>query len=58
MRNGQTCERFYNGSAGWHGALIPEARSFDRTYFRTILPIPESEIDANATLGKQQNPGY
>ena len=58
MRNGQTCERFYKGLPGWHGALINEARSFDHTYFRTILPIPESEIDANATLGKQQNPGY
>ena len=58
MRNGQTCERFYKGLVGWHGTLIPEARTFDHTYFRTILPIPESEINANATLGKQQNPGY
>ena len=58
MRNGLKCERFYKGSAGWHGALIPEAQSFDHTYFRTILPIPETETDVNATLKSQQNTGY
>ena len=58
MRNGLKCERFYKGSAGWHGALIPEAQAFDHTYFRAILPIPETETDVNATLKSQQNPGY
>ncbi|WP_455106893.1 RagB/SusD family nutrient uptake outer membrane protein [Porphyromonas sp.] len=58
MRNGLKCERFYKGSQGWHGALIPEAQSFDHTYFRTILPIPETETDVNPTLKSQQNPGY
>ena len=58
MRNGLKSERFYKGSAGWHGALIPEAQAFDHTYFRAILPIPETETDVNATLKSQQNPGY
>ena len=58
MRNGLKCERFYKGSAGWHGALIPEAQAFDHTYFRAILPIPETETDVNATLKSQQNSGY
>ena len=58
MRNDLRCERFYKGKAGWHGALLPESRSFDHTYYRVILPIPESELNANATLKSQQNPGY
>ena len=58
MRNGLRCERFYGGVAGWHGTLDKESQSFDHTYFRTILPIPEAELDVNPTLAQQQNPGY
>ena len=58
MRNDLRCERFYKGKAGWHGALLPESRSFDHTYYRVILPIPESELNANPTLRSQQNTGY
>ena len=58
MRNGLRCERFFGGVAGWHGTLDRQAQSFDHTYFRTILPIPESELDVNPTLAQQQNPGY
>lgn len=58
MRNGLRCERFYDGKPGWHVPLTEASRSFDHTYFRTLLPIPKSELDANATLAGQQNPGY
>ncbi|WP_277085982.1 RagB/SusD family nutrient uptake outer membrane protein [Porphyromonas catoniae] len=58
MRNGLQCERFYGGVAGWHGTLDKKSQSFDHTYFRTILPIPEAELDVNPTLAQQQNPGY
>ena len=58
MRNGLRCERFYGGVAGWHGPLVQESRSFDHTYFRTLLPIPLYEIDLGSDLAKQQNPGY
>ena len=58
MRNGLRCERFYGGVAGWHGPLVQESRSFDHTYFRTLLPIPLYEIDLGSDLAKQQKPGY
>lgn len=34
------------------------ARSIPYSNFRRILPIPQSEIDANPILKEQQNPGY
>ena len=37
---------------------IERGKTIDRTHFRTILPIFESEINANPTLETQQNPGY
>lgn len=58
MRTGQRCERFTDGAPGWHGTLKKEASSFDHTYFRSILPIPQSELDANPVIRAQQNPGY
>lgn len=33
-------------------------KTIDRTFYKTILPIPEDEINANPALEKQQNPGY
>lgn len=30
----------------------------DRTFYKTILPISQDEIDANPPIGEQQNPGY
>ncbi len=33
-------------------------KTIDRTHFRTILPIFQSELNANPTLETQQNPGY
>lgn len=33
-------------------------KSINRSFYKTILPIPEDEINANPVLGNQQNPGY
>ena len=33
-------------------------KEIDRTFEKYILPIPQSEINANPTLKEQQNPGY
>lgn len=60
MRNNETIVRYTNeNDIGFHYPLsVNESKKFDRTYFRTILPIPQSEIDVNAPISKQQNPGY
>ena len=46
------------GDKGYHYSLIKESQSFDRTYFRAILPIPVDETNVNPNLRAQQNPGY
>ncbi|RZK58069.1 MAG: RagB/SusD family nutrient uptake outer membrane protein [Pedobacter sp.] len=33
-------------------------KTIDRTFFRTRLPISQTEINANPGIGAQQNPGY
>ena len=33
-------------------------KTIDRTFYKTILPIPRTEINANPALESQQNPGY
>ena len=33
-------------------------KTIDRTFYKTILPISKSEMDANPVIAKQQNPGY
>ena len=38
--------------------LTHRAKSIDRSFYKTILPISEDEINANPVLEKQQNPGY
>jgi len=53
MRNNETIIRETE-----HYELINESRKFDRTYFRALLPIPISEVNANEIIRKQQNPGY
>lgn len=59
MRNNETVTRYLNSdSKGFNYELSNESKSFDRTYFRTLLPIPLQEIQANPTLKGQQNPGY
>ena len=38
--------------------VITREQTIDRTFYKTILPIDQSEINANPALEKQQNPGY
>ena len=59
MRNNETVTRYTSESdKGWHVALTTAAKSFDRTYYKTLLPIPKAEIDANPAMANQQNSGY
>lgn len=61
LRNNLKITRYTNESEdlGYHYSLGEiKSRSFDRAYYRTILPIPMSEVDANQEIAKQQNPGY
>lgn len=39
-------------------AIPHRQKTIDRTFYKTILPIPEDEIKANPPIGAQQNPGY
>ncbi len=59
MRNNKKVFRYESeADRGWHLALNAESRSFDITYHRVLLPIPEHEINANSIIAKEQNPGY
>lgn len=59
MRNNETIVRYADESnKGFHYSLSKESQSFDRSYFRTILPIPLDEINVNPLLDEQQNTGY
>ncbi|MBQ4055829.1 MAG: RagB/SusD family nutrient uptake outer membrane protein [Bacteroidaceae bacterium] len=59
MRNNETITRYTSeADQGYHAALNEEARSFDRTFFKVLLPIPQGELDVNPTIAAQQNPGY
>lgn len=41
------------------GVPIPTRdKTIDRTFYKTILPIPQDEINANPGIKDQQNPGY
>ncbi|GHT18637.1 membrane protein [Bacteroidia bacterium] len=58
IRNGKHITRT-QGLPFPHLALIlPEAWDFDWTYYKVVLPIPISEINANKNIAGQQNPGY
>jgi starch-binding outer membrane protein, SusD/RagB family len=37
---------------------LPTSRTVPYSVFRRILPIPQTEIDANPAIATQQNPGY
>ncbi len=59
MRNNETIVRYTNqNDMQLHYTLIPESQKFDRTYFRTLFPIPIDEVNVNPNLRGQQNPGY
>lgn len=41
------------------GITVPHRdKTIDRSFYRTLLPISQGEIDANPAIGAQQNPGY
>ena len=45
----------------WASIAVPATsrpKTIDRTFFKTRLPIAQSEINANPGLKSQQNPGY
>lgn len=54
LRNNMRIER--KGSAHVSPSLRPETKSFDRTFFKTLMAIPRIEIDANKNI--VQNDGY
>lgn len=59
MRNNETVVRYTNDAdQGYHYLLPTESMSFNRTYYRAILPIPALEVNVNPNLAAQQNPGY
>ena len=59
MRNNETIVRYTNDiDKGFHYSLINESARFDRTYFRSLLPIPADEVNVNPNLKAEQNPGY
>lgn len=54
MRNNMRIER--KGTAHVSPSLRAETKSFDRTFFKTLMAIPRAEIDANNNI--IQNEGY
>lgn len=59
MRNNETVVRYTSATdKGWQLNLKEEARSFNRDFYKTLLPIPQDEIDANPSMKDQQNTGY
>ena len=40
------------------GTITTRPKTIDRTYYKTILPISQDEINRNPGLEDQQNPGY
>lgn len=49
----------YNDDFMYPVVAIPDrTKIIDRTFYKTILPIPQAEIDANPEIAKQQNPSY
>ena len=59
MRNNETIVRYtMDIDKGFHYSLINESARFDRTYFRSLLPIPADEVNVNPNLKAEQNPGY
>lgn len=54
MRNNQTIER--KGDSHGSDLLLPENRTIDWNYYKTIMPIPQSEMNANDNM--VQNEGY
>jgi Uncharacterized enzyme of heme biosynthesis len=57
MRQNKTL-RYEDDAWGFGTTSTYRTLTVDRTFFRTILPIAEAEINSNPGIGAQQNPGY
>ena len=55
MRNNQTIER--KGASHNSDLLLPETMNYDWNYYKTILAIPQSEINLDGSK-IEQNEGY
>ena len=55
IRWNQTIE--FNDELG-NLAITHRTKTIDRTFYKTLLPIPIGEINTNPEIEKQQNPGY
>jgi hypothetical protein len=49
----------FNDEFIYPAVIIPHrAKTIDRTFFKTILPISQTEMDANPAIADEQNPQY
>ena len=59
IRNNREIVRYTDdNNIGWNQLLQPYARSYNRNFYKAILPIPNREIIANPNIAGQQNPEY
>jgi tetratricopeptide (TPR) repeat protein len=58
IRNGKSIVRSEGLAYPHLSAIQPEAWNFNWNYYKVVLPIPRSEVNANENIAKQQNPGY
>ncbi|MDR1525009.1 MAG: RagB/SusD family nutrient uptake outer membrane protein, partial [Tannerella sp.] len=54
MRNNRTIER--KGKSHNSALLTDETRSFNRDFYKILMPVPTGEMNVNPNM--QQNPGY
>lgn len=55
LRNNMTVDR---SDRYEYTLTVTDSEVYDNSYYRSILPIPSSEIYANSAMASQQNPGY
>jgi hypothetical protein len=58
IRNGKHIKRTQSLPFPHLDLILPEAWDFDWNYYKVVLPIPISEVNANENIANQQNPGY
>jgi hypothetical protein len=58
IRNGKKITRSQDLTFKHLPTIQPEAWSFNWDYYKVVLPIPLSEINANENIAGKQNPGY
>lgn len=58
IRNGKKISRSKDLNFPHLPLIVADAWEFDWDYYKIVLPIPKSEIDANINIRDQQNPKY